>query len=160
MNIPRHIRTTRPPTERQLRTLYWLHVTIQDLGYAPTIREVMRGLGYHSTNATEEVLGALQRRGFITREPGRSRTLRLTEDGKGACASRFPHAMTQAMTKPDADGPGPVLAALRRAWELRCGSYDPWPEDGDNPEPHDNTAQHVFDLLYAAAFEAVTGDPC
>lgn len=44
-----------------------------------------------------------------------------------------------------------VVERMRRAWELRCDSYDPWPEDGDNDEPHDETAQHVFNLLLAAA---------
>ncbi len=37
-----------------------------------------------------------------------------------------------------------VLGIIDRAWERRCDSYDPWPDDPDV------AAQHLFDVLRTA----------
>lgn len=44
-----------------------------------------------------------------------------------------------------------AVAALKRSWELRCESYDPWPE-GDA----DAVAQHVFETLLAGLLDHIS----
>lgn len=73
-------------TERQRAVLEYIEFSIQDRGYPPTLREI----GNHmeppikSTNGVNDHLRALERKGYLTREDMKSRTLRLlrTPDGE------------------------------------------------------------------------------
>ena len=49
-------------------------------GCPPTFREIMKHMGYHSTNAVTDVVTVLERRGWITRAP-------MTGDGGGQARS-------------------------------------------------------------------------
>jgi repressor LexA len=53
-------------------------------GYAPTTREIAKGLGLASTNGISEHLVRLGDLGLLTKEPRRSRTLKLTRAGETA----------------------------------------------------------------------------
>lgn len=48
-------------------------------GYAPTVREIMDGVGLASTAAVQYHLEKLRDAGVITWIPGRSRTIRILE---------------------------------------------------------------------------------
>lgn len=73
-------------TDRQRAVLEYIEFSIQDRGYPPTLREI----GNHmqppikSTNGVNDHLRALERKGYLTREDMKSRTLRLlrTPDGE------------------------------------------------------------------------------
>lgn len=72
-------------TERQRLVLAFIEGHIRQHGFPPTIREIGRHLGIKSTNGVNDHLNALQKKGFLTREEGKSRTLQLTrDDGHGA----------------------------------------------------------------------------
>ena len=43
-----------------------------------------------------------------------------------------------------------IVNSMQRAWETRCDSYEPWPDDADDA-PSNATARHVFELLCEAA---------
>lgn len=64
-------------TDRQRAVLDYIHVSIQDRGYPPTLREIGNHLGIRSTNGVNDHLRALERKGYLTREDMKSRTLRL-----------------------------------------------------------------------------------
>lgn len=68
-------------TERQRRVLAFIELHIRQHGFPPTIREIGRHLGIKSTNGVNDHLNALQKKGFLTREEGKSRTLQLVRDG-------------------------------------------------------------------------------
>lgn len=70
-------------TERQRAVLEYISLSISDRGYPPTLREIGNHLGIRSTNGVNDHLRALERKGYLTREDMKSRTLRLvrTPDG-------------------------------------------------------------------------------
>lgn len=67
-------------TERQRAVLDFIVESIQDRGYPPTLREIGNHLGIRSTNGVNDHLRALERKGYLTREDMKSRTLRPTPE--------------------------------------------------------------------------------
>lgn len=64
-------------TDRQRAVLEYIETSINDRGYPPTLREIGNHLGIRSTNGVNDHLRALERKGYLTREDMKSRTLRL-----------------------------------------------------------------------------------
>src|SRR5688500_11160831 len=54
--------------------------SLHNRGYPPTRREIGNHLGLRSTNGVNDHLRALERKGYLTREDMKSRTLRPTPD--------------------------------------------------------------------------------
>ncbi len=67
-------------TERQRAVLDYIVESIHDRGYPPTLREIGNHLGIRSTNGVNDHLRALERKGYLTREDMKSRTLRPTPE--------------------------------------------------------------------------------
>lgn len=65
-------------TDRQRLVLEYICRSIEDFGYPPTLREIGNKLGIRSTNGVNDHLRALERKGYLTREDMKSRTLRPT----------------------------------------------------------------------------------
>jgi repressor LexA len=65
-------------TDRQKAVLDFIANCIDERGYPPTLREIGNHLGIKSTNGVNDHLRALERKGFLTREDMKSRTLRPT----------------------------------------------------------------------------------
>jgi repressor LexA len=76
-------------TDRQLEVLRFIARQIEDCGYPPTIREIGEALEIRSTNGVNDHLKALERKGYLTRDPVKSRALiptvraRETLSGRG-----------------------------------------------------------------------------
>lgn len=88
-------------TDRQAEVLGHIKRLIEANGYAPTIRELATCLGITSTNGVETHLVELERKGLITRTPGRSRSLKLasterTVDGLRALVGSMAELCSQA----------------------------------------------------------------
>src|SRR5512140_2767669 len=66
-------------TERQLEVLRFIARQIDDAGYPPTIREIGEGLDIRSTNGVNDHLKALERKGYLSRDPVKSRALIPTD---------------------------------------------------------------------------------
>ncbi len=71
-----------PLTERQNDAFEYIRRCIRDRRTPPTIQEMGTELGVRSPNAVVKLLKALERKGYIEREPRRARGLRIvdTED--------------------------------------------------------------------------------
>jgi len=67
----------RPVTERQQNIYDFIRETIEKRGLPPSMREIGDQFGINSTNGVEGHLVALERRGLITRERGKSRGIVL-----------------------------------------------------------------------------------
>ncbi|HJL16662.1 MAG TPA: transcriptional repressor LexA [Sandaracinaceae bacterium LLY-WYZ-13_1] len=67
-------------TQRQKAVLDFIVESITDRGYPPTLREIGNHLGIKSTNGVNDHLRALERKGYLTREDMKSRTLRPTPE--------------------------------------------------------------------------------
>jgi len=66
-------------TDRQKAVLHFITRSIDKRGYPPTLREIGNHLGIRSTNGVNDHLRALERKGYLTREDMKSRTLRPTD---------------------------------------------------------------------------------
>ena len=66
-------------TARQTEVLEFLKSYIEETGYPPTRADIAKELGFKSTNASEEHLKALARKGAIEMIPGTSRGIKLPE---------------------------------------------------------------------------------
>ena len=66
-------------TERQLEVLRFIARQIDDAGYPPTIREIGEALDIRSTNGVNDHLKALERKGYLSRDPVKSRALIPTD---------------------------------------------------------------------------------
>jgi repressor LexA len=75
-------------TDRQLEVLRFIARQIEDQGYPPTIREIGEALEIRSTNGVNDHLKALERKGYLTRDPVKSRALIPTPKGREALAGR------------------------------------------------------------------------
>src|SRR6266850_1701617 len=62
-------------TERQQMVLRFIESRLASWGYPPTIREIGEHLGIRSTNGVNDHLKALEKKGFLTRQGQKSRTL-------------------------------------------------------------------------------------
>ena len=62
-------------TDRQLEVLRFIARQIEDCGYPPTIREIGEALDIRSTNGVNDHLKALERKGYLSRDPVKSRAL-------------------------------------------------------------------------------------
>ena len=79
-------------TARQKAVLEYISDSIHVRGYPPTLREIGNHLGIRSTNGVNDHLRALERKGYLTREDMKSRTLRLMKTPDGRPSSRPPAA--------------------------------------------------------------------
>ena len=66
-------------TDKQARVLDYLREQWDQSSTCPTIREMATALGFKNINGVVGHLEILQREGYITRTPGKSRSIRLTE---------------------------------------------------------------------------------
>ena len=71
-------------TDRQRAVLQYISDSILDRGFPPTLREIGNHLGIRSTNGVNDHLRALERKGYLTREDMKSRTLRLLRNPDGS----------------------------------------------------------------------------
>ncbi len=62
-------------TDRQLEVLRFIARQIDEHGYPPTIREIGEALDIRSTNGVNDHLKALERKGYLSRDPVKSRAL-------------------------------------------------------------------------------------
>ncbi len=90
-----------PAMERVLCIIAkWLN----ERGQVPTYREIMRDLGLRSTGNVSSCIERLCQRGYLTRVPGRTRTIRFTERAQG----RFKLGETPMALNDADDGAGMV----------------------------------------------------
>jgi repressor LexA len=71
-------------TERQLEVLRFIAREIEERGYPPTIREIGEALGIASTNGVNDHLKALEKKGYLVRDPVKSRALSPTQSARDA----------------------------------------------------------------------------
>lgn len=70
----------RPLTERQREVLEFIARAV-DAGMPPTLREVCAEFGWSSTQAASDHVDALERKGFVARQPRKSRGIRVLRRG-------------------------------------------------------------------------------
>ncbi|WP_374517997.1 transcriptional repressor LexA [Undibacterium squillarum] len=84
-------------TGRQEQILKLIKDAIDLTGFPPTRAEIARQLGYRSTNAAEEHLQALARKGVIEIAAGTSRGIRLLESSLSSHITEAPSKLVEAV---------------------------------------------------------------
>lgn len=69
-------------TKRQQDVLSGIRLIFQETGYPPTVRELGERLGLRSSCTVQRHLEALERKGFIRRNPTKARTIEITRGPK------------------------------------------------------------------------------
>ncbi|HOS43570.1 MAG TPA: transcriptional repressor LexA [Armatimonadota bacterium] len=69
-------------TRRQQEVLSGIRAILQDTGHPPTVRELGEKLGLRSSCTVQRHLEALERKGFIRRNPTKARTIEITRGPK------------------------------------------------------------------------------
>jgi repressor LexA len=64
---------------RQRQILDYLRDHSRDHSYPPTVREIGRAVGLSSSSTVQNHLNTLETRGFITRDPAKSRTVEIVD---------------------------------------------------------------------------------
>lgn len=72
-----------PPTNQQKKVLALIKQSINDEGYAPTVREMVEELGFKSPRTISYHLNRLEEKGFIRRTNDSSRNIILTTNEEG-----------------------------------------------------------------------------
>lgn len=72
------MRKTKSPSTRE-RILNFIRDFLTDKGYAPTVRDIVRGCNISTTSVVQHHLERLERDGYIYRDPQVFRSIRLTE---------------------------------------------------------------------------------
>jgi repressor LexA len=86
-------------TERQLEVLRFIARQIDEAGYPPTIREIGEALDIRSTNGVNDHLKALERKGYLTRDPVKSRALIPTSAARDALGGSPRHSNVVSITR-------------------------------------------------------------
>lgn len=66
-------------TERERRVYDFLCENIEKNGYSPSVRDIKTALAIKSTSTVHSYLERLDRKGYISKEQGKSRTVRIGE---------------------------------------------------------------------------------
>src|SRR5262245_16859429 len=79
-------------TARQRRMLEVISDSVQRRGYPPSMREIGEAVGLTSTSSVSHQLRALQRKGFLMRDPNRPRAVvvRMPDSATAAPQSYAP----------------------------------------------------------------------
>jgi len=101
-------------TDRQLEVLRFIAREIEERGYPPTIREIGEALDIRSTNGVNDHLKALERKGFLTRDPVKSRALIPTSAARDALGGESQPARggSNVIKFPGAQKPGSRLVEV------------------------------------------------
>lgn len=77
-----------PLTQRQQAVLAFIIECVDTEGYPPTIREIGNHMGIRSTNGVNDHLKAIERKGYLDREDGKSRALKPLFNPDGSFYAR------------------------------------------------------------------------
>lgn len=90
-------------TQRQFRVLAFLDSFVRRNGYCPSFDEVRKALGLASLATVHKHMNTLQRKGYIRRDPNRSRSIEVID--------RRPMIEADALSAQGANDPGPMARA-------------------------------------------------
>jgi repressor LexA len=87
-------------TDRQLEVLRFIARQIDECGYPPTIREIGEALDIRSTNGVNDHLKALEKKGFLARDPVKSRAVIPTPRARHVLAGNSGNVISLRAPRP------------------------------------------------------------
>lgn len=70
-------------SSREWQVFTWIEEYVAQYGISPSLREIQLGLGYRSSGSIRDRLNQLATKGFISRIPGKTRTIRVLRSSRG-----------------------------------------------------------------------------
>jgi repressor LexA len=70
-------------TTRQQRILDYIHDTVRDRGYPPTVREIGEAVGLTSSSSVHAQIANLERKGLLRKDPTKPRAMSLSDRSEG-----------------------------------------------------------------------------
>lgn len=105
-------------TDRQQEILTFVRRYTESHGYPPSVREIGQAMGLTSSSTVHSHLEALERKGFLRRDPSKPRALEILRDGQGP-----QHRVVSLPVVGQVTAGTPILA------EQNIEDYLPVPED-------------------------------
>jgi len=96
-------------TDRQLEVLRFIAREIEERGYPPTIREIGEGLDIASTNGVNDHLKALEKKGYLQRDPAKSRALIPTSQARDVLGAGADNVVSLAARRDAARRPSRLV---------------------------------------------------
>ncbi len=87
-------------TDRQALVMETIRATLASRGYPPTIREIGEAVGLHSPSSVKHQLDALERKGYIRRDPHLPRALELVGPGPAGEGESAPDGARSTEAQP------------------------------------------------------------
>ncbi len=89
-----------PPklTDRQQSIMAYIRSAVRDRGYPPSVREIGEAVGLRSTSSVHSQLAALEKAGWLRRDPSRPRAMEVRDPGHDAVGGSSPDAASTATT--------------------------------------------------------------
>ena len=98
-------------TQRQRLVLEYIHRSVHERGYPPTMREIGDAVGLTSPSSVKHQLASLERKGFIRRDPNRPRAIEV----------RLPDAAEPAIDLTDSGNSTPAAAYVPVVGRIAAG---------------------------------------
>jgi repressor LexA len=108
-------------TERQLEVLRFIARQIDDAGYPPTIREIGEALDIRSTNGVNDHLKALERKGYLTRDPVKSRAVIPTDAARNVLGAAARPANVVSISRASTPRPATRLVEIPIVGRVAAG---------------------------------------
>ncbi len=88
-------------TARQRAVLECIRASVEARGYAPSMREIGDAVGLTSPSSVKHQLAALERKGYVRRDPNRPRAMEIVHADDAQTARPGPGAGTQEAVRSD-----------------------------------------------------------
>ncbi|MCZ3386177.1 MAG: transcriptional repressor LexA [Actinomycetia bacterium] len=98
-------------TQRQRLVLEYIHRSVSERGYPPSMREIGDAVGLTSPSSVKHQLASLERKGFIRRDPNRPRAIEV----------RLPDAAESAVDLTDSGNATPAAAYVPVVGRIAAG---------------------------------------
>jgi len=98
-------------TQRQRLVLEYIHQSVSERGYPPSMREIGDAVGLTSPSSVKHQLASLERKGFIRRDPNRPRAIEV----------RLPDAAESAVDLTDSGNAMPAAAYVPVVGRIAAG---------------------------------------
>ncbi|MER8118987.1 transcriptional repressor LexA [Streptomyces sp. NPDC094031] len=99
-------------TDRQRAVLTYITDSVKTRGYPPSMREIGQAAGLSSTSSVAHQLLALEKKGFVRRDPHRPRAYALIRDGEPNPSDGFLADMTEKAAKAASSVDAPLVGRI------------------------------------------------
>ncbi|GMA39255.1 transcriptional repressor LexA [Mobilicoccus caccae] len=108
-------------TPRQRKVLDFIRVSVGSRGYPPSLREIGEAVGLTSPSSVAHQLSALERKGYLRKDPNRPRALEIVAPPPGADAAAIAQAIVAGHDDSDTRAARPEPAYVPMLGRIAAG---------------------------------------